>query len=911
VTDAAGDLIAAEASARAAGGGLTVEAVRFEHHREALGIGEARPRVSWKAATDAEGWVQTAYEIEVADPDGGAAATSTTGRVASAECVLVDWPAAPLRSRERRSVRVRVWGPGGNEPSPWSAPAWVEAGLLEPADWTARLVAPDWDEDTSADQPVPFLRGRITLRGEVASARLYATAHGVYELELNGMRVGDHVLAPGWTSYEQRLRYQTYDVTALLAPGENVLGAMLADGWFRGRLGFNGGRRNVYGDRTALLAQLEVRYADGTAERFGTDAAWRAARGPILAASLYDGETYDARRELSGWSSPGFDDADWAGVRALEHDAARLVAPTGPPVRRTEEVAPVEVLTSPSGATLLDFGQNLVGRLRIRVEGEAGRTITLRHAEVLEGGELGVRPLRIARATDTYTLRGGGPEEWEPRFTFHGFRYAELDGWPGPIEPGQITAVVCHTDMERTGWFSSSDPLLDRLHENVVWGMRGNFLDVPTDCPQRDERLGWTGDAQVFAPTGTFLYDCAGMLASWLRDVAAEQTPQGVVPVYVPFVELDFAPPEDVELDEDPGQAAVAAWGDAAVIVPWVLYERFGDAGLLATQFDSMRGWVDAAAARAGARLLWDQGFQLGDWLDPTAPPDEPWRAATDAHLVATAYLARSAELVARAAAVLGRTEDAERYGALADGARDAFNREYVTPAGRIASDSQTGYALALEFALLPTEEQRRRAGARLAELVRGAGHRIATGFVGTPLICDALVAAGEPETAYRLLLQRECPSWLYSVTMGATTVWERWDSMLPDGTVNPGEMTSFNHYALGAVADWLHRTVAGLAPAAPGYRRLLVRPLPGGGLRHAAAAHETPYGRAEVAWERADGTLAVDVLVPPGTTAQVVLPGEEGRAAEVGSGRHRFSVPYPGAEQDAAVPAPAAGSPA
>ena len=907
MSDTAGELTSEGASPDGAAGAPAVHAVRFEHHREPLGIGEARPRVSWKVATDAEDWTQTAYEIEVGDPDGDGPASSS-GRLESAESVLVDWPAAPLPSRARRSVRARVWGSDGGGPSAWSAPATVETGLLEPGDWSARLIAPDWTEDTSVDQPVPLLRGRIALRGEVAAARLYATAHGVYELELNGARVGDHVLAPGWTSYAHRLRYQTYDVTALLVPGENVLGAMLGDGWFRGRLGFNGGRRNVYGDRTALLAQLEVTYADGTAERFGTDERWRAARGPILASSLYDGETHDARAERAGWSSPGFDDADWTGVRALDLDATRLVAPNGPPVRRTQEVEPVEILTSPSGATLLDFGQNLVGRLRIRVSGETGRVVTLRHAEVLEDGELGVRPLRVARATDTYTLRGDGVEEWEPRFTFHGFRYAEVDGWPGAIEPGQITAVVCHTDMERTGWFSSSDPLLDRLHENVVWGMRGNFLDVPTDCPQRDERLGWTGDAQVFAPTGAFLYDCAGMLASWLRDVAAEQGSEGVVPVYVPFVKLEFTPPEGVEAPDDPFDAPVAAWGDAAVIVPWVLYERFGDTGLLAAQFDSMRAWVDVAAAKAGDTLLWDQGLQLGDWLDPTAPPDEPWRAATDAHLVATAYLAHSAELVARSADVLGRAADAGRYRHLAEGVRAAFNREYVSPAGRLASDSQTAYALALEFALLPTEEQRRRAGARLAELVRGAGHRIATGFVGTPLICDALVAAGEPDTAYRLVLQRQCTSWLYSVTMGATTVWERWDSMLPDGSINPGEMTSFNHYALGAVADWLHRTVAGLAPAAPGYRRLLVRPLPGGGLRHAAAAHETPYGRAEVTWTRADGTLAVDVLVPGGTTAQVVLPGDDGEPAEVGSGRHRFTTGFRDAADDGAG-APAAGA--
>jgi alpha-L-rhamnosidase len=818
---------------------VRVHDVRFEHQREALGIGERAPRISFKVATDIPGWTQTAYELEV---DG-----EPQGRVESAESVLV--PGVELAPRQRRSVRVRVWG---DDVSAWSAPAVVERGI---EDWSARMVA----------APPGLLRREFALRGEVASARLYATAHGVYELELNGQRVGDHVLAPGWTSYHHRLRFQTFDVTLLLRR-ENALGAWLAEGWFAGRLGFNGGVEHVYGDRTALLAQLEVTYADGSSERFGTDGQWRCAPGPIVASSLYDGEIYDARLELDGWSSPGFDDAGWAPVEEIEHDAARLVAPNGPPVRRTQLVDPVD-----SFGTIVDFGQNLVGRLRIRVRGEAGQTVTLRHAEVLEDGELSIRPLRGARATDEYTLRGDGVEEWEPRFTFHGFRYAELTGVP--VE--SVTAVVCHTDMERTGWFSSSEPDLNRLHENVIWGMRGNFLDVPTDCPQRDERLGWTGDAQVFAPTASFLYDCAGMLTSWLRDVAAEQTDEGVVPVYVPFVELTVP---EVPAEELGGP--VAAWGDAAVIVPWVLYERFGDPHILASQFESMQAWVDGVADRAGDTLLWDKGLQLGDWLDPTAPPDQPWAAATDAHLVAQAYFARSAELLSRAAGVLGREPEAQLYRNLADDVRHVFGEAY----GEAALGSQTGCALALEFGLLRDREA---AGRRLAELVESAGHRIATGFVGTPLVCDALTHAGALDTAYRLLLQRECPSWLYSVTMGATTVWERWDSLLPDGTVNPGEMTSFNHYALGAVADWLHRTVAGLAPAAPGYRKLLVAPRPGGGLTHASATHETPYGRASVRWEQAD-ELTVDVVVPPGATATISLPGAE--PFDVGSGRHRFT---------------------
>jgi alpha-L-rhamnosidase len=678
---------------------------------------------------------------------------------------------------------------------------------------------------------------------------------------------------------DQRVRYQTFDVTGMLQPGQNVIGAVLGDGWYRGRLGFEGGRRNIWGERLALLAQLEVHYADGSSERMITDDRWRAATGPILMNSIYDGETYDARLEHPGWSSAGFDDSSWTNVRSIEWNMDALVAPVGPPVRRTETLPPVSITRSPTGKTLVDFGQNLVGRLCIRVQGDAGQTVTLRHAEVLEDGELGVRPLRLAAATDRYTLRGGNVEIWEPRFTFHGFRYAEVTGWPGELQPDDIRAAVLHSDMERTGWFESSDPLLNRLHENVLWSMRGNFLDVPTDCPQRDERLGWTGDLQVFAPTATFLYDVSGFLQSWLADLAIEQHKVGgAVPFTVPNVL---------------GDSSAAVWGDAAVIVPWLLYQRFGDAGILADQFESMCSWVDYVSEIVGDNYLWDLGFQFGDWLDPTAPPDKPWQARTDKVIVATAYFAHSAELVARAAQVLGRVDAKIHYSDLAANVKAAFVREYATAAGRMMCDAETAYALALVFDLLPSTEQRQHAGDRLAELVRNSGYHIRTGFVGTPLLCDALCSTGHYLAAYRLVTQQECPSWLYPVTMGATTIWERWDSMLPDGTLNPDQMTSFNHYALGAVADWMHRTIGGLAPAEPGYRRIEIRPRPGGGLTYARTRHLTPYGLAECAWEIENGQFDLHVVIPPNTTALVTLPGSDTPPIEVGSGSQHWTVAY------------------
>ncbi len=838
----------------------TVPNLQIEHLRETLGIGSASPRLSWRVETPVQNWHQAAYEIEAVFSS--EIPSITTGKIESSQSVLVDWPFAPLQSREQVSLRVRVWGADGAV-SEWSAWIRVETGLLQMADWRAQFISPAWDEELTKSNPAPYLRRSFDVRLGVQSARLYITALGLYEAQINGTLVGDHVLAPGWTVYDRRLRCQTFDVSGMLQPGSNAIGAILGDGWFRGRIGFGGGRRNIYGERLALLAQLEIYYADGSVDVIASDDDWRAASGPIVMNSIYDGETYDARLEQPGWAAPGFDDSTWSRVCRLDWDMSTLEAPVGPPVRRTQIVKPVSISQSPSGKTLLDFGQNLVGRLVIAVQGAAGQTVTLRHAEVLEQGELGTRPLRQVEATDRYTLKGEGLETWEPRFTFHGFRYAEVTGWPGELRLESIHAVVLHSDMERTGWFECSDPLLNKLHENVVWGMRGNFLDVPTDCPQRDERLGWTGDIQVFSPTASFLFDASGFLQSWLADLAAEQAKMGGnVPAVVPNV-----------LDAGFGSGA-AAWADAAVVVPWVLYQRFGDAGVLADQFESMCAWVDHVAALAGEKHLWDTGFQFGDWLDPTAPPDKPWLARTDKYIVASAYFARSAEIVGQAAQVLGRKAEQEHYLALAVAIRAAFGHEFITPAGRMIGDAETAYALALEFNLLAKPEQRRRAGQQLAALVQESGYHIRTGFVGTPLICDALCNTGHFAAAYRLLMQQGCPSWLYPVTMGATTVWERWDSMLPDGSINPGEMTSFNHYALGAVADWMQRTIAGLAPAAPGYRQIVIRPRPGAGLTHASASHRTPYGLAESSWRIVDGQITLTVTVPPNTSAKVSLPG-------------------------------------
>ncbi len=840
-------------------------APRFEHHTTlgpVLGLGTPSPRLSWTVQEADPGWEQTAYEVAAIRGDG-----QQVFRIDGSDQVLVPWPAPPLRSRERVEVRVRV--AHGSQWSKWGDARTVEAGLLTAHDWSARFVTPVGIG--GLDMPAPVLSGVLSVPGEISHARLYATAHGVYVPSINGRRVDDTVLAPGWTSYEHRLRYHAYDVTDLVRPGDNTVEALIGNGWYRGRLGYIEDRA-LYGDRLALLAQLEVTTTDGVVHVLATDGSWRARESPIVADDLYDGQLTDLRRDPAGGAT--------VAVEVLDEDLTRLVAPDGPPMRPTEVLAAQQVWTAPSGGTLVDFGQNAVGWVRLRVSGlAAGTRVVVRHAEVLEDGELAIRPLRTAKATDTWVLAGTDEVILEPTLTLHGFRYAEVRGVPD-LRAEDIELVVVGSDLRRTGWFASSHEQLDRFHENVVWSTRGNFVDLPTDCPQRDERLGWTGDAQVFGPTATFLYDTTGLLRSWLADLSAEQHPNGAVPHVVPDVNRNTL-----------AITPAAAWGDAATIVPWTLYQRTGDLEILERQLPSMRAWVDRVAELAGPDRLWTGGFQYGDWLDPSAPPEDASRAKADPDVVATAHLARSSWILAEAARLLGFDDVAEKYRTLTDEVREAFALAFVTPTGRIVSDAQTVYALAIEWDLLPEAHQREEAGRRLADLVRISGFRIATGFVGTPLVCDALTSTGHLDVAYRLLMQTQCPSWLYPVTMGATTIWERWDSLLPDGSVNPGEMTSFNHYALGAVADFLHGTLAGLAPAAPGYRRIRVAPRPGAGLTHASAEHETPYGPAAVAWSRSGGNLTVTVSVPPGTTAEVSLPS--GEPVEVGAGMHTFTAAY------------------
>ncbi|PYU88203.1 MAG: alpha-L-rhamnosidase [Acidobacteria bacterium] len=832
-----------------------------------------------------------------------------SAQVRSDASVHVVYGGPSLLTGQRVYWQVRVWDQNGNA-SPWSDAAFWEMGLLQASDWKARWIQPDLTEDTSRSEPAPLLRRDLTLRRSVKQARAYVTAFGLYEVEINGRRVGEQLFTPGWTAYDSRLQYQTYDVTDLLRQGANAIGVTLGDGWYRGFLGFVG-QRNVYGERLALLLQIAMTYDDGTTETIGSDAAWKSSTGPIRRSDIYNGETYDARLEKPGWSQPGYDDTGWGGVRLIEAPKSRLVAPAGPPVRRIQEITPARILKTTAGGTVADMGQNMVGWVRLKVKGPAGTKVSLRHAEVLDkDGNFYTENLRDAKQADEYILRGSGVEVFEPHFTFHGFRFVAVEGFPGDLSPENLTGIVIHSEVSPAGSFECSDPILNQLQHNIQWGLKGNFVDVPTDCPQRDERLGWTGDAQVFSRTACFNADVAGFYTKWLKDLSADQKASGAVPHVIPNV-LDRHKPE--------ANSASAGWADAAVIVPWTAYLSYGDTRILEEQYASMKAWVDYMARRAGDTFFWNTDFTFGDWLAfATTRSDYPG-ATTDKDLITQAYFARSTDLVRRTATLLGKTDDAQKFTDLLARIKKVFADEFLSPNGRLASNTQTAYALALAFDLLP-EPSRAPAAKRLADDVRRFKH-ITTGFLGASLVCEVLSNYGYLDDAYLLLNRKEYPSWLYPITKGATTIWERWDGIKPNDTFQDRGMNSFNHYAYGAIGEWLYRVVAGLDLDSdkPGYKHVLVRPRPGGGLTWARASHQSMYGPVSSAWEIKDGRFRLDVEIPPNTTATVRLPNAKiadvtegggpadkaegvGRVVQDGqsvqletvSGRYSFSYPWP-----------------
>ncbi|WP_229736290.1 alpha-L-rhamnosidase [Novosphingobium endophyticum] len=844
------------------------------------------PSLRWGLQSDREGVLQHAYEIERAADPGFSTGVVSTGRVPSEMPFDGQWPGAALASREVTWCRARVWTDRGV--TGWSAPLRLEGTLLEQKDWVARPVSPRSNVGRSGTVAVPLLRRSFGVDKTVLQARLYVTALGIFECWVNGRPVSSELFEPGWTAYRSRHLFASYDVSDLLHEGENVLSAAIGDGWWRGNLTWMG-RRAIYGDTTALLAQMEIKYHDGSRAVIATDGFWRGSTGSMLAADFYNGCEIDLSREQPGWREPGFDDSGWEDVVPIPLPG-RLEQRSAPPVRVIRQFG-ARPERDGEGRLIVDARQNLTGYLRLAGKADSGGTIVVRHAEVLEAdGSLQTAALRSAKATDTYHI-GPGDFDLSPSFTYHGFRYAELH-LPDGVSLDAVQVCVVASDLAEIGSFECSDDRLNQLDSNVRWSQRGNFLAIPTDCPQRDERLGWTGDIQVFAPTACTNFDSRAFLESWLADLACEQASDGQVPSTVPNViqghEFEFGG---------------IGWGDAATLVPWALHEAYGSKVVLERQFDSMRGWVDWGSSRLDEAGTWVGDFHLGDWLDPGAPPDRPQDATTDRDFIASSYLAFSAGKVAAAARLLGHEDTAQHYRDLACRVAEATWRHWQSAAQK----TQAGCAILIAFGIAP-EEEISGIGRRLATLVERSEGRIATGFLGTPLVLPALTLAGQHDATFRLLLNEQAPGWLYQVVNGATTMWERWDAILPDGSINRGIMaaddaecmTSFNHYAYGAVGAWLYRSLAGIAPdeAKPGYRLIHFAPQPGGGITRARARIESPFGPAAIRWVRNDTKLHLDLEIPPGAQAHFQVP--QGWAPEdsgaqapalLGSGRHRFTL--------------------
>ena len=836
-----------------------------------LCIDSKAPRFSWQIQSAERNELQTAFEIQVSTRADGKDLFWTSGKTNSAASVQVEYSGPQLQSGKRYYWQIRIWDNKGRV-SPWSERAWWQMGLLQPEDWKARWIQPgDAGGDagnTARDAGNPLLRTRFTVSRAIASATVYITAHGLYEARLNGQRIGDAYLTPGWTSYKKRLQYEAYDVTPLLHKGPNAIGALLGNGWYRGTIGFDT-QHYVYGKDNSLLLQLIIRYKDGSSDTFATGPGWRSSTGEVRSSEIYNGERIDHRFVKSGWSLPDYDDSQWTPVQTEDFPMTNLIATCNEPVRKHETFPALRVITTPKGEQVLDFGQNLVGWVVVRVKGHPADSLRLSHAEVLDKqGNFYTDNLRKAKAQDIYILGSrqnaadSGYEVFEPHFTFHGFRYVRVEGWNGPIDLHAFTAVALYSDMPKTGTFTCSDPLINQLQHNIEWGQQGNFLDVPTDCPQRDERLGWTGDAQVFSRTAAFNRGVENFFTKWLKDVAADQLPSGAVPFVIPNVT---------------GNGTSAGWADVATIIPWNVYLAYGDQRVLENQYPSMKAWVEYIRAQAKDDL-WNTGFDFGDWLFYRPFDDNDGRSAvTDKYLIAQCFYAHSTQLLINAADVLGKKDDVAAYSALLKRIKTAFLHEYVTPSGRLVSGTQTAYVLALQFDMLP-EELREQAVQRLVKNIQDYNYHLTTGFLGTPYLCHVLSDFGYVSVAYRLLMQDTYPSWLYPVKMGATTIWERWDGIKPDSTFETAGMNSFNHYAYGAIGDWMYRVIAGIDTYAadPGYHHSRIDPHPGGGLTEASADLQTGYGLLSSHWRMNGDTLLMDLVIPANTTSSVYIPAPD-----------------------------------
>jgi len=868
---------------------LSVTRLRCEYLSNPVGIDTLAPRMSWEledGCSTRRGARQTAYRIVVRRDGAGTAWDS--GRVRSSQTAQIACGGKRLSPLGTYFWRVRAWDEKGKA-SDWSPEArWTmgpaESGLrgLSSFRWIGPRLAESWSEREA--QPSPYLRREFSLAGPVRRATLFASALGIYEARINGSRVGDALLCPEWTDYRVKVQYQGYDVSDMVREGKNAIGAVLGPGWYAGHLGAAGTvlgyARGVYGRLLGFTALLLVQPLAGDEVVIVTDASWKCTTdGPIRASDIFGGETYDARREMPGWDAAGYDDSAWGPVSVFQ--GPRLVAQPNEAIRITQDLAPVSTAEPSPGTFILDLGQNMVGWVRMTLHGRPGDDVRIRHGEMLNpDGTLyrdnlrldPARPLRGAPQEDHYVCRGTGPEVFEPHFTYHGFRYVEVTGVERAPAPGALVGRVLHSDAPDAGTFECSSPVLNKIMAAIQWTQRGNMHGIPTDCPQRDERLGWAGDIQVFCRTAMFNRDMAAFLSKWLRDMRDAQSPDGRFP--------DFAPHpygSHIRYSGNPG------WADAAVIIPWLLYTTYGDLRALEEAFEPARRWVDFSA-RENPDLVWrDRGrlipFFYGDWLNADTflgIHDLPRTGGeVPKEIYATAFFAHSAELVARMAAVLGRTREAGVYSALARRIRAAFGKAFVSTHGRIKGGTQAGYALALSFDLLP-KPLRRKAAARMAAALKPYGGGLSTGIQSTVRLMRELVRWGYPEEAYRLLNRQEMPSWRYMVEHGGTSIWERWDGWVGGrGFQNP-DMNSFNHCAIGSVGEWMWQVIGGITldEDPPGAAAVTISPIPGAGLTWARAMHRTIRGPVSVEWKTGKGVFSLDVSIPPNMTATIVIPG-------------------------------------
>ncbi|MBT3389016.1 MAG: family 78 glycoside hydrolase catalytic domain [Chloroflexi bacterium] len=920
---------------------ILVNDLRCESLQNPIGIDTKQPQLSWKLIAKRHGVLQSAYQVQVSKTITWDEFVWDSGKVLSDNSIAVKYVGQALESRQRYFWRVRIWDEN-DSPSGWSMVAFWEMGLLNPNDWAAHWIEPEQDAakpeppinmfqnlgtispqpdaDYARLNPAQYLRKEFSAQKTVAKARIYATAHGIYQLSLNGARIGDIELAPEITAYDSYLQYQTYDVTKMLATGKNVLGAILGDGWYRGRIGLPGDSCQ-YGDKLALLLKLEIEYEDGSRETIISDESFKSSTGALVYADLFIGERYDATLENTGWDRLGFEDSAWKNVNTANFGYNNLVAQYGEPLRIVQEIKPVAIIKTPNGETVVDLGQNIHGKIRMSVQGTTKTEIVLDHAEMLDADGNFMQQIRGRNKDqrDVYVCKGEDVEVYEPFFTTHGFRYVRITGYPGEPTVDDFIGLVIASDLRESGSFTCSDERINQLQENIRWSQTGNFVSIPTDCPQR-ERAGFTGDAQVFIPTACFNMDVHAFFTRWLRNLQIEQREDGQVPATVPYwrsyIEM-FTPIQG-------GAHTSAGWGDACIIIPWTLYQSYGDERVLAENYATMLRWLDyvrqeaesgiperlgelSADARERQKHLWNTGFHFGDWLIPslTGGYSNPFDAANATkEVVASAFYAYSTELMTQIAAVLGKEDDEQRFAELNEKIRSAFAKEYLGDDGSLPAHYQGMYVMALKMKLMPAE-MRLPVTEQLVGLIAENGYRLDTGFVSVPYLLDVLSENGRQDVAYKLLFQTQCPSWLYEVVRGATTIWETWDAIAPNGEVT---LASFNHYAFGAVGDWLYRHVAGLDKAQAGYKHIVIHPHPDEHLTHTKATYQSVYGEIVSGWELEDGLLRVDAKIPPNTTATLRLVGANGQLVaselpttqsgndllvEVGSGTYRFEYPY------------------